>query len=253
MQDDCSLQLNWVMEDKQKEERYQRADVLRIRLLPLHTIKWDLPNLEKRVVSREFLLGSLAAWSKAREGTVLARADSLRRSATGSSDEHRLELCYEDLFRGKTRISIVPTQRTYPFEQETKVGVPSEILEKGEAEPLEAALLMAAIVRASTPSGRVNLELFLVPTESKPRDPEVLLAWLSGSTWKAIDLREAGTLSFDSNQRQSSDMLKQLFLREPHLVESLERSGVVAASGPLSSTAVSFDEAAEQFEIRPLD
>lgn len=253
VESDCYLRINWSTENGKKEEAYKRAGIAEIRLLPLHTIKWDLANPENKAVSREFLLGSLTAWSKSREGKVLQRAASLRHLAGGSTDEHRLELCYDDLFHGQSAIAVTSTDRTFPFVREQTITVPGQVLVQKEAEPLEAALLMASIVRASSPSRRLHLSLFIVPTEQQTNDPSVLLAWPSGTTWNAIDLRHAGRLPYRINQKQSTEVLAQAFSKEPRLERELADSGIVAGNGPSSCTAVSFDKAAEQFGIRDLD
>lgn len=251
---ECYLQINWVVENKQQDQAYKRADVAKIRLLPLHTMKWDLLNPDGKPVAPEFLLASLAGWARSRDGKVIDEAKLLKTRAGSSSEDRWLELCYEDLFHGQSAISITHSDRTYPFVGEKSVAVASQVLSEKDAEPLEAGLLMASIMQASSISRHLHLSIFVVPHGENAREPEVFLAWtVANDHWAAVNLREAVELGFKANKERSTEALKRVFDQEPELEHVLKEQGVFIGSGPSSLKAVSFDGATEKFKIRPLD
>lgn len=149
---------------------------------------------------------------------------------------------------------LAATARTYPFVGEKTVATPRKVLSEGEAEPLEAAFLMAAMIRAATVTHRARLTLFVLPRAEAPRDPSVLLAWSLPNTrvWEAVDLREARNLSFDANVEQSRKRLSQLLAQQPEFLASLRARGVFAAANT-EPKALSFDRAVEEFRIRALE
>ena len=251
---DCHLRINWIIENDRKEKAYKKADVNEIMLLPMHTVKWDLMNPNNKPVSREFLLASLAAWSLSREGTVLQRAERLRGHPGASSPEEWFRFCYEDLFGSQSGLVINTTERTYPFAGEKTVWPPAQILSKGEAEPLEAGLLMAAMARVAIATWWARLALFVLPRAEESRGPAVLLGWSlpNSDTWEAIDLREARNLGFKSNLEQSRKLLRQVLDQRPEILRSLKERGVFIGSEANSPSALAFDRAVEQFKIRAL-
>jgi len=251
----CSLQINWLVENDRKEIKYTKADLAPITLLPIHTVKWDLLNPAKKPVSREFLLSSLVAWSLSRDGLLLKRVEQLKQKTHASSPAKWLTACYDDLFREPNALSIHSTASTYPFSGEKIVALPGEILSDGQAEPLEAGLLMAAMVRAELPTRRTRLTLFILPRADDLPRPSVLLAWSlpDSREWEAIDLTEPKKLDLKSNIEQSQKLLQQTLSQEPQLMASLSLKGVFVGDQASSPMAVSLDRAEEQFRIRPLD
>ena len=252
---DCRLRINWVIENDRKEKKYTKADVNEITLLPLHTVKWDLVNPNNKPVSREFLLASLAAWSLSREKKVLDRAEQLRRHAGAGSPEQWFKFCYEDLFGGQSGLAINIRERSYPFAGEKTVWPPAQVLSKGEAEPLEAGFLMAAMTRVEAATRGARLALFVLPRAEGAHDPTVLFGWSlpNSDTWEAIDLREAKKMGFKPNLEQSRKLLRQVLDQRPEILQSLKERGVFIGSEPNSPSALAFGRAVEQFKIRALD
>jgi hypothetical protein len=251
---DCYLNVNWMIDNPQKDKLYRKADVAEIKLLRPGVVKWDLLNSEGKPVSREFLFASLSAWSLTRDGRVLKRAAELGNHAEGLTPQQWVSLCYESLFRGRDSIVLYPTARTYPFQQEKLLETPGEVLSQKQAEPLEASLLMAALIRAANTTRRSRLSLLVVPRAQDSRDPSVLLAWLlpNAHSWEAIDLRRAKELDFRSNLAQTQELIQQLPERQ-RMIDSLRERGVFIDSQPSSPAAVSFDRAVQQFNVRPLE
>ncbi len=249
----CKLRVNWIIENAQADKAFTTADDAEIELLPPNVIKWDLLNPEKKVVSREFLLASLAAWSLSRHDRVMERAKKVG-DADSFTPQQWMRLCYESLFRGQDSIILYPTARTYPFHDKTVLETPSQVLSSREAEPLEAAFLMASMIRAASRTGRSRLYLLILPSAEDPRHPAVLLAWLlpNTRTGGAIDLRRAKELDFNSNLIHAQALIKQLPDRQ-RVIDSVRERGIFIDSLADSRVAMSLDRAVERFKVRALE
>ena len=247
---DCYLEVHYSIRDDRGDKPHP-VSTDKIKILPRHKVKWDLANVDHKPVSRDFLLASLSAWSLSREGSVIELAKRLDKSQW--SPEQWVSLCYRDLFQGQLGLRITPTANTYPFEEETTLRAPGQILSEGSAEPLEAALLMAAVINAAIP-GQMPLTLFILPEERSVKNPAILLAWNSpvNDAWEAIDLRLARTLGFQENLQQAKDLPSLVFSKNPQIRESVTRRGVFYGAGASLPTVISFDRAVKTFQIRPL-
>jgi hypothetical protein len=252
-EDDCSLTVQYTIRDNRPQDQPHPIDRVNIRLLPPHTVKWDLTNIKGEPVSKEFLLASVSAWTRSREGNLVDRAGKLRNRAGSAPPDRLLKLCYDDLFQGQSGVTIYPTASTYPFKHETALRYPGKALADGYAEPLEAALLMAAIMHATAP-GRVPLSLFILPQPKDPKNPAVLLAWLtpSGDAWEAINVTLANKLGFQENLQQSQELLRQALSQRPKILDALSDQGVLFGTDASPLTALSFDRAKEKFHIQGL-
>lgn len=252
---ECFLKIQWIIQNPQKDKTYKRTGNAEIKLLPPDIVKWDLVNTDNKPVSQEFLLASLTSWSLSREGTVLNRAEQLKKHAKALSPEQWVRLCYEDLFGGPSALAIDPSRRTFPFVGQTTISSPGQILSEGRAEPLEASFVMAAMIHTAAVTDRARLTLFIIPRPEDLRDPSVLLAWLlpDRRTWEAVDLREARKLGYNANLDQSQSRLKLLLEQRPEILRSLSDKGVFTEPEPNAVRAVSFDRAVKQFGIRALN
>ncbi len=251
----CFLKINWVIENEGRDKTYKKADVAEIRLLPHHTVKWDLVNPAHQPVSREFLFSSLAAWSLSRDGTLLQRKQELEKHTATSSPATWLNACYDNLFKGPSALTIYATAKTYPFSGEKIVQSPGEILRSKQAEPLEAGLLMAAMIRAAPPTQRTRLTLFIFPRAEDIPHPSVLLAWSlpDSHAWEAISLTKAKDLDFKTNLEQSTSLLKQDLSQQPQILEALKQQGVFVGSEANSPMALSLDKAVDKYKIRAFE
>ena len=249
---DCYLEVHYSVKDDRGDKPHP-VSTDKIKILPRHKVKWDLANVDRKPVSRGFLTASLAAWSLSREGSVVSRAGQLRKRPGASPPEQWIKLCYEDLFQGKSGLTINPTASTYPFEQETTLRSPGQVLSDGNAEPLEAAFLMAAITHAAIP-GQLTLTLFILPQEKDVRNPAVLLAWnvLNSDTREAINLTQAGKLGFQENLQQSGELLKQALSKNPEILKTVADRGVFFGPDASSATVIEFNRAVKKFSIVPL-
>ena len=249
----CYLKVNYKIENQRKE--LVRANVVEISLLPTHTVKWDLLNPEGKPVSRTFLLSSLAGWSMSKDGRLLKRVDDLEKRTHADSPEQWLKASYDDLFKGSSAVKVLPTARTYPFSGERVIGLPSEILSERFAEPLEAGLLMASMIRAAPPARQTRLTLFILPRPGGISHTLVLLAWSvpGSSEWQTIDLAKATTLEFKSNIQESEKLLRLMLAQKPEIIASLRRDGIFEGNAENSPIAISLDRAAERFQIRSVE
>jgi len=249
---DCYLEIHYSVKDDRGDKPHP-VSTDKVRILPRHKVKWNLVNVDRKSVSKGFLIASLSAWSLSREGNVLKLAGQLRKQQGASSPEQWIKLCYEHLFQGQATLTINPTASTYPFEQETTLRTPGQVLSDGDAEPLEAAFLMAAIVRAAAP-GQTALTLFILPQGKKVKNPAVLLAWTApnSDTREAVDLTLAGKLSFQENLQQSQALLKEALTKDPEILGTVSDRGVFFGMEANSPTVIAFDRAVEEFKILPL-
>jgi hypothetical protein len=249
--DPCFLKFTYSIRDDQGDNPDPLGSV-QITLLPRDKIKWDLNNIDRKHVSRDFLLASLAGWSLSNEGTIIERAKRPQGRLNGLAPAQWLKFYYEDLF-GQSGIVIKPAKDTYPLVKETTLRSPAEVLSDGNAEPLEAAFLLAAVIHANKTARLPSLTLFILPSAANPSEPSVLLAWSlsNDGTWEAIDVGQAGKLGFETNLQKTSELLKPL-TQTPEIQHALTDRGIYSGSESASPIAISFDRAAATFKILPL-
>jgi hypothetical protein len=251
---ECKLSLKYSVKEKLQPDEYPVKEVP-ITILPKRVVKWDLTNIDGKAVSKEFLLASLTAWTLSKDEVVVQRAKELRKSVSGGSHEKWAEACYKNLFpESKRGLEIIPTHLTYPFlQQRTRLRSPGEALTNANPEPLEAALLMAALIHNAT-NEEVSFTLFILP-QSQPDQPAVLLAWpdpAGGTSWKAVDLRLAGTSKFDENLQQSSELLQRALSSNPSILDFSKNKGVLFGTAATSPNVISFQQAKNDWNIQPL-
>jgi hypothetical protein len=246
----CSLEVDYEIGDDAGHKKFPGH--AEIELLPPQQVEWDLMNVDQGLVSKDFLLASLTAWSLSREGKVEERGKDLRGRAHMASPDW-LRLCYEILFQGQSGIKanktngiifIGSTEKTYPFNKETTLRYPGEIISAGHAEPLEAAFLMASIINQATDE-RVPMSLFVVPQAQDFNHPAVLLGTLfpTSKNWEIIDLRKANFLGFEQNLEQSQQELRQAISQNPQMLQSLKDNGVFMPAEVNLPKAISFNRA----------
>lgn len=251
---ECKLSLKYSVKEKLQPDEYPVKEVP-ITILPKRVVKWDLTNIDGKAVSKEFLLASLAAWTLSKDEVVVQRAKELRKSVFGGSPEKWAEAGYKSLFpESKAGLQIVLTHLTYPFKNQTRLRSPGETLNNANPEPLEAALLMAALIHNAT-NQEVSYTLFILPQPSDPNQPAVLLAWtdpLGSEKWQAIDLRLAGTSKFDDNLQQSSELLQKALSGNPSILDFTKNKGVLFGAAATSPSVLSFQQAQNDWHIQPL-
>ena len=249
--DPCFLKFTYSIQDDRGDKPDPIGSV-QIQVLPRDKVKWDLENINRKPVSKDFILASLAGWSLSREGNVLDRAHQLRANMTSLTAEPWLKLCYENLFGRQSGLRVIPTAATYPFKDVTTLRAPGRVLSEKSAEPLEAAFLMAAIVRFAAPE-TIPLTLFVLPLPNDA-NPAVLLAWPSNNDarWEAVDLTQANILGFGSNLQHSQQLLQQTLRERPEMLRALTTRGVFYGSATNVPTAISLDIAIKKFQVLAL-
>ncbi|MGI9102248.1 MAG: hypothetical protein ACR2IF_07360 [Terriglobales bacterium] len=249
----CYLKVTYSIKDDRGDKPHPTG-LGNIQILPRHRIKWDLSNVERKPVSKDFVLATLSAWPQSREGNIISRATQIRqRHTAAASPEQWVKLCYDDLFMGNKAVSVAPTATSYPFEEETTLRAPGQVLSDGHAEPLEAALLMAAVLRNLIPH-QVTFSLFVLPGERNPGAPAILVAWTPAGrdSPNAVDLNLAGSTAFSENLQKSSELLKRTLTNDPELLKRLALQGVSFGQGRTSISAIDFERARTKFHIAPL-
>ncbi len=106
------------------------------------------------------------------------------------------------------------------------------ILAEKQADPLEAALLMACLKDAvlKTKNLRFRLVLFALPltAEKCEGEKQFLLAWSAkGKDWSAFDITAPNDLDFDQNVQQASAKLAEVLqIQGATIFPLLDKKGV---------------------------
>lgn len=251
--EECTLVLTYFVKEVNSSDEYPINDVY-IRILPRQIVKWNLTDINGNEVRKEFVLASLTGWTLSKDEAVLKLAGHLAKRVGGGSPEKWTKACYEDLFQNKAGLNITPTQHTYPFQEEKRVRPPSVILSDKNPEPLEAALLMGALIHNATDE-EVSFTLFVLPQPRDPMGPAVLLAWTDSSgsdTWHAIDLRLASGIGFEENLEKSTELLSHSLADNPAILDFRKHGGVLFSSNESSPNVISFQQAKAEFGILAL-
>lgn len=227
------VRIYWSIEDDLGTKLYR--DSIRTAIIPPHEIAWDLkkPGVqgEREPVDPNYLMASLAAWTKRPSRSVVTRAVDCRRGAGGSKlvREEALRSCYKLLFRGEGRIGVYNEPIRFPDGDRQKIRPLHRILLEGKrASSLEAGLLFGAVIDAERVSGvDPDVVLLVAPDEDNgPRDRKtVFVAWNAGGSWKAVDMKRAGSLDFDENAAAASAKVDPVFRFSSELRNALSDGG----------------------------
>jgi hypothetical protein len=195
------------------------------------------------------LVASLVAWALSPPDAVTARARGwlarLDGHDTGLRTSKWFELAWDDLFHGAGAMQIDRYARSFPSSGHEIVRTPSEVLREPSANPLEAALLLAALKSAAGLPERLVLV-----AQAPPGQPAgFILAWRARERWRAVDMSQAA-LRFAQNERAASDLAARL-LADPGLLGGLDDTGVFLDSARMLC-ALDFRKAKEKYFIRPL-
>ena len=129
------------------------------------------------------------------------------------------------------------------------IRTPSQVLEGGEANALEAGLLMAALSRA-TFRNKVQVALFAMPQDqSQSSLKNILFSWSTDDlTWQAVALAKANSLSFDDNEKSATSQVTKLLAEEPEMLVALKGTGVFLNSSH-AIVALNFLRADQTFHM----
>jgi hypothetical protein len=220
---------------------------------------WSLHTPERTQVSKDFILASLAAWALSRNLSVRERSEQILQSVDPSTTpslftKNFIEQCYKEIFHGTQKVTITPSANTLPpADSELSIRTPSQILKRRQADPLEAALLVAALGQVYLKEERgVSLVLFALPRpEAGPSRQSIFLAWHVGfHEWHAIDMTRVNEMAFADNLPWATEHIKAL-LSEHTVLASLKDNGVFYGEDR-QIVAVDFARAGEKFGIRSL-
>lgn len=196
-----------------------------IDLLPRSTIAWDLKNADQKPVSQEYLLASLAAWTE----TPFPSVDELAESCGGNGAGDGLEPswlrgCYQRLFASPSPVFFSQRPMRFPESGHQTVLSPPVVLEKRQANQLEAALLLASVGRLKGPRFR----LVGRPQDGDAELKSFLLAWQSapGADWQAVDLARPPSVDLGDNLREATAELARLRANRPEIFLALDTTGV---------------------------
>lgn len=226
-----------------------------IDLLPNNVVDWALTSLDGSPVPQYFLLASLTMWTVTSESSVRQRTDRLRREVgqlvDTSSVNRWFARCYDQVFHNPSGIQVSPDPVPFPAPGRQTIRTPSQVLEDGQADPLEAALLLGALGR-DTFRNRLWLVLIAAPVAlDRPAQKNVLLSWSTDShAWHALELARANSLSFEENHQLATDHVQKLLAEQPEIMSALNRSGVfIGQTHP--TIALDFRRADRNFHITP--
>lgn len=256
-----SLAIHWSIEDQRGTKI--SADSIGIELVPALTIAWDLrkPVVAGRhePVEREYLLASLKAWTLKPPPRVAALGRSCREPAGGGTlleREAAIRACYQRAFAGGGgQVAVSDSTMAFPAGPRQRIRAPLQLLTERQnaASALEAALLLATVVGVEHQVG-IDPDLVLVVSPAAPGGPvERKSAWLAwreaGQPWRAVDLRLAGTQSFDANVATASARLQALFAGQPELAQAARGVGF-SADGQVA--VLNFGQVPRQYRISAL-
>jgi hypothetical protein len=252
---DFSLQVTWEIKDD--KENHLRGNTEETRLLSKHKLCCNLTTCEGNPVPKDFLIASLTAWVQSSDDRLKKLAEWLLEEC--ESDTASLSLadkwfasCYRKLFGGDLpAITIASSFNIFRMQGVQTIRTPSQILQQGKADPLEAALLVAALSKPTLEKLGVRLVLFTLPESADSSETRsFLLSWPVEDKWCALDLVKV-TMSYEDNQNVASSRVAKLLEESPMIIDSLNTDGVYIDEKECI-VALDFAEAAGHFGIRGL-
>jgi len=253
---DSSLEVTWIIRDE--KENILRQGTEEIRLLSKNKLYWNLTTCEGHPVPKDFLIASLTGWIQTSDPRVKQVSQWLLQECESQVAplffaDQWFARCYRGLFHGDLlAVTIGSSLNIFPMQGEQAIRTPSQILQQGEADPLEAALLVGALSKATFEKLGVRLVLFILPqSEEQAKTRSFLLSWSTApDEWHAFDLA-APPMSYEKNEDIASSRVAKLLGEIPVIVDELNTDGVYIDEGR-SIVALDFAIAADSFGIRGL-
>lgn len=255
---DDTLEVRWEILQIPGKKRLESGNS-HIQVRSKNKFVWNLRTPESAQVSKDFILASLTAWTLSRNLSLRERSEQLLQSLDPSTPpslftKNFIERCYNDIFHGAQKVTITPSANMLPpADSELSIRTPSQILKRRQADPLEAALLVAALGQKYLKERRgVSLVLFAMPRAAAlPSRQSILLAWHVGfGNWHAIDMTRVNEMAFADNLSWATEQINAL-LSEQTVLESLKDDGVFYRQDR-QVVAVDFARAKEKFGIKSL-
>lgn len=215
------LSLDWKVKDEQEITLWQEsADIT---LMPKTRFYWPLSNSADERLGEEFLIASLSAWA------LTAKTDPTYKLGESFIDEAAtmrdfMRTIYKRLLTDPNKLRISPGVPQLPPETFVEFQMPKRILATGEANPVEAGLLVGAIVQKATEFYGSRL-IGVLGHPSVNDERPVLVAWTNADAeWEAIDLTSLSS-SFDDNRSAATQLLEAGWYRQEALPK-LDDTGV---------------------------
>ena len=256
--------IDWSIEDS--IGRKLGADTIQARIVEPFTIAWDLekpgPRGQHVPVEEEFLLASLAAWTKRPPRVVVERGQSCRRTTDGSptlDKEDAIRACYRAIFQSASLpIKVRNSPIKFPAGSRQKITPHFRVLERGSATSLEAALLFVSVYNAEFIHGvDPELHMLIAPLDPDDRDSEktAYVVWHDRpGSWRAIDMRRGSVEAFDENVAQASMRVAPIMRFNSEIRAAIEGRNAKGAgySKDRSIAVVQFKNASEEYQINGL-
>jgi len=224
------LKVHWSVKDD-KESLLDWGSV-NIQVLPRNEFVWGLLNAHGKPVAKKVLLASLAAWPQSHQKIVTDAArralDTIKELLDASPSEVArawMAAVLHELFGGKRGIMVLPTAKRFPSQDRSRaIHAPSEVLERGRSDPLEAALLIAAVSRDLLSESGIDQILVVAPDPERKGRQNVLLAWSESEKqdWSAIRAGVVGRTAFEDNLTAATAAFKHLLSSNARLAEGLQ-------------------------------
>jgi hypothetical protein len=248
-----TLMMSWTVTDE--EGRIFKQGTIETEIVPPNTIAWDLKKPEPdgmEPVGMDYLMATFAAWTEKPSRVVAGVAERCRgKGGNKRIGEAAIRACHDQLFRGRERVSVIAQPIRFPAADRQLIRPPAQAIQDRSATSLEAALLLAGVSQAGHEAGiDSDLRMLVVPSGAGQKK-DVFLAWQSeGGEWRAIDMRFAGTLAFETNAARTSERVNRLLAEDAQLREALQQRGAYFGS-TTGVAGVDFGRAAIANGIQP--
>lgn len=226
-------------------------------LLPDNTVDWDLKGPNGEAVPVDFVLASLTAWTVPPIESLAKIVEQLQngigRAAVRSSVDRWFASCYRRFFQNPSRnpdfVQVSSAKVTFPGTGRQTIRSFSDILDEHTADPLEAALFLGALSRA-TYGKRLRLALFAVSeSQDQPAAKTILFSWSTDSvSWHAVNLAQANGKGFADNEELASKQVTKLLADHPEIIPALKDPGVFIEKGQ-QAVALDFVYADKKYQF----
>jgi hypothetical protein len=228
---DDKLEIICLILDDQRKTLVYNDTTKPIDLLPENVIDWGLIASDGSPVPQDFLLASLTTWTATADPAVMRLVNQLRHGIRPGVDRLSISRWFREsylrVFHNSSGVQVSPAPVLFPPQRRQTVRTPSQVLEIGEANALEAALLMCALSRA-TFRHKVQLVLFAAPqNQSQSSSKNILLSWsIDDVNWQAIDFAKVNSMSFNDNEKSATAQVGKLLAGEPEMLAAFKDTGV---------------------------
>ncbi len=220
---------------------------------------WNLTNFNGKPVAQDYLFAALTAWAQSADSRIKTMSQNMfkaidRKQNRAMRAQKWMEQCYA-LFNDRDYIEILPFKEKFPPRDCWDILAPMTVFKERYGDPIEASLLIGSLSKKARVYKRlgIRLALFIVPGSANQQSgQDYFIGWTAeGQKWCALDMMHANKLSFQDNERQSSERIGRLLAGNTQIIAALDSDGVYI-DNPAATFALDFVKAARQFRIRAL-